>query len=64
MPSKPNIVFMLADNVGWGDLSSYGGLVPTPRLDQLASQGMRLTNFNTETQCTPTRSALMTGRCF
>lgn len=62
MPSKPNIVFMLADNVGWGDLSSYGGLVPTPRLDQLASQGMRFTNFNTEAQCTPTRSALMTGR--
>ncbi len=56
MPSKPNIVFMLADNVGWGDLSSYGGLVPTPRLDELAAQGMRFTNFNTEAQCTPTRT--------
>jgi arylsulfatase len=62
MSDKPNIVFMLADNVGWGDLSCYGGLVPTPRLDQLASEGMRFTNFNTEAQCTPTRSALMTGR--
>ena len=35
MSEKPNIVFMLGDNVGWGDLSCYGGLVPTPRLDEL-----------------------------
>jgi len=62
MADKPNIVFLLADNVGWGDLSCYGGRIPTPRLDQLASEGMRFTNFNTEAQCTPTRSALMTGR--
>ena len=62
MADKPNIVFMLADNVGWGDLGCYGGLVPTPRLDKLAQQGTRFTNFNAEAQCTPTRSALMTGR--
>jgi arylsulfatase len=62
MSNQPNIIFMLADNVGWGDLSCYGGLLPTPRLDQLASEGMRFTNFNVEAQCTPTRSALMTGR--
>ena len=62
MANKPNIVFMLGDNVGWGDLSCYGGLVPTPRLDQLAAEGMRFTNFNTEAQCTPTRGALLTGR--
>jgi arylsulfatase len=62
MTEKPNIVFMLADNVGWGDLSCYGGLVPTPRVDQLAAEGMRFTNFNTEAQCTPTRGALLTGR--
>ncbi len=62
MADQPNIVFMLADNVGWGDLSSYGGQIPTPRLDGLATQGIRFTNFNTEAQCTPTRSALMTGR--
>jgi arylsulfatase len=53
---------MLADNVGWGDLSCYGSLNPTPRLDKLASEGIRFTNHNTEAQCTPTRSALMTGR--
>jgi len=62
MTDTPNVVFMLADNIGWGDLSCYGGLVPTPRLDQLASEGTRFTNFNAEAQCTPTRSALMTGR--
>jgi arylsulfatase len=59
---KEGSFLTLADNVGWGDLSCYGGLVPTPRLDQLASEGIRFTNFNTEAQCTPTRSALMTGR--
>ena len=59
---KPNVVVMLADNVGVGGLSCYGGTIPTPRLDQLASEGIRFTNHNTEAQCTPTRSALMTGR--
>ena len=63
---KPNIVFMLADNLGYGDLGSYGGGAvrgaPTPRLDALASEGMRFTNFNVEAECTPSRSALMTGR--
>jgi arylsulfatase len=59
---QPNIIFMLGDNVGSGDLGSYGSLTPTPRLDRLASEGIRFTNFNTEAQCTPTRGALMTGR--
>ncbi|MGI9540023.1 MAG: arylsulfatase [Miltoncostaeaceae bacterium] len=62
MAQRPNVVFMLADNIGWGDLSCYGGPVPTPRLDELASQGIQFENFNAEAQCTPTRSALMTGR--
>lgn len=63
---RPNIVLVLVDNLGWGELGSYGGGVlrrtPTPRLDQLATEGFRLTNFNVETECVPTRSALMTGR--
>jgi arylsulfatase len=62
----PNIVFMLVDNFGYGDLGVYGGGelrgAPTPRIDQLAAEGLRLTNFNVEPECTPTRSALMTGR--
>lgn len=63
---RPNIVFILVDNLGYGELGVYGGGVlrgaPTPRIDQLAAEGFRLTNFNVEAQCTPTRSALMTGR--
>jgi arylsulfatase A-like enzyme len=60
--SKPNIVFILVDNVGWGDFSVYGGTTPTPRIDQLAREGIRFNNYNVEAQCTPTRSAIMTGR--
>jgi arylsulfatase A-like enzyme len=59
---KPNIVFILCDNVGWGDFSCYGGNTPTPRIDKLASEGIRFTNYNVESQCTPTRTAIMTGR--
>jgi hypothetical protein len=59
---KPNIVFILVDNVGWGAFGVYGGTVPTPRIDQLASQGIRFNNYNVESQCTPSRSAIMTGR--
>ena len=60
---KPNILFILTDNVGYGVLSSYNGGIldtPTPRIDALAAEGLRLTNFNVENQCTPTRAALMT----
>ena len=42
---KPNIVFMLVDNLGWGDLGCYGGSAPTPRLDALASEGIRFKNY-------------------
>jgi arylsulfatase A-like enzyme len=64
--TRPNIVFILTDNLGYGELGCYGGGVlrgaPTPRIDRLASEGTRLLNFNVETECTPTRSALLTGR--
>ena len=63
---KPNIVFVFMDNFGYGELGVYGGGItrgaPTPRIDRLADEGMRLTNFNVEVQCTPSRAALMTGR--
>jgi arylsulfatase len=63
---KPNIVLILMDNLGYGELGVYGGGIlrgaPTPRIDKLAGEGMRLLNFNVEAQCTPSRSALMTGR--
>jgi arylsulfatase len=65
-PQKQNVVFILADNVGYGDLGSYGGGelrgAPTPRLDQLAREGLRLTQFLVEPACTPSRAALMTGQ--
>ncbi len=60
--SRPNIIYILVDNWGWGDLSVQGGNIPTPNIDNLAAEGMRLTNFNVQNQCTPTRSALHTGR--
>ena len=63
---RPNIVLILADNLGWGELGCYGGGAlrgaPTPRIDALAAEGLRLLNFNVESDCVPTRSALMTGR--
>jgi len=63
---KPNIVLVLMDNFGWGELGTYGGGVlrgaPTPRIDSLADEGMKLLNFNVEAQCTPSRAALLTGR--
>ena len=64
--AKPNIVLVLMDNLGWGELGVYGGGIlrgaPTPRLDRLASEGFRGLNFNVEAQCTPSRAALITGR--
>src|SRR5215475_9920340 len=66
LPNKPNIVVMLMDNLGYGELGVYGGGIlrgaPTPIIDKLADEGMRLLNFNVEAQCTPSRSAFMTGR--
>ncbi|MBB3933712.1 arylsulfatase [Kaistia hirudinis] len=59
---KPNIVFILADNFGWGDFGAYGGQVATPRIDGLATDGMRFTNYSVECQCTPSRSAILSGR--
>ncbi|WP_241031637.1 sulfatase-like hydrolase/transferase [Rhodococcus koreensis] len=63
---RPNIVFVLMDNLGYGEVGCYGGGAvrgaPTPRIDRLARDGMKLTNFNVEPQCTPSRSALLTGR--
>lgn len=65
-PNKPNIVLILADNLGWGELGCYGGGMlrgaATPRIDKFATEGLRLQNFNVESDCVPTRSALMTGR--
>lgn len=62
----PNIVYFLVDNLGYGELGCYGGGIlrgaDTKRIDAFAGEGMKLLNFAPEAQCTPSRSALMTGR--
>ena len=62
--ARPNIVLMFADNVGIGEVSSYGSArgVRTPSIDRIADEGMRFTNFNVEYSCIPSRIALLTGR--
>lgn len=63
---KPNIVLVLMDNFGYGEVGVYGGGelrgAPTPRIDSIAAEGFQLTNYNVEAECTPSRAALMTGR--
>ena len=60
---KPNIVIIMADDLGYGDISSYGGWIETPNLDQLADEGMRFTSFYASGPvCSPTRAGLLTGR--
>lgn len=63
---RPNVVLMMADNLGYGEVGCYGGGIlrgaATPRIDGLAAAGTRLLNYNVESQCTPSRSALLTGR--
>ncbi len=59
---KPNIVFIVADDLGWKDVGFHGSDIKTPHLDQLAAEGTRLEQFYAQPMCTPTRAALMTGR--
>jgi len=59
----PNIVMILCDDLGYGDLGCYGSRIETPNLDRLAGDGVRFTNFNSaDPVCSPSRAALMTGR--
>ena len=64
--TKPNIVFILMDNLGYGEVGCYGGGItrgaPTPNIDRLSRQGTMFTDYNVEAQCTPSRAAIMTGR--
>jgi arylsulfatase A-like enzyme len=62
-PSRPNVVLIITDDVGYGDFGAYGARdVKTPNVDRLAREGVRLTDFYAAPQCTPTRAALITGR--
>jgi arylsulfatase A-like enzyme len=57
----PNIILIVADDMGYGDLGAFGGDISTPNLDALANEGARLTAFHTQSTCSPTRSMLLTG---
>jgi arylsulfatase len=60
-PPKPNIVIILADDMGYSDIGCFGGEINTPHLDALASQGLRFTQFYNSARCCPTRASLLTG---
>src|SRR5438093_9074786 len=59
---KPNVVYILADDLGWKDVGFHGSDIKTPSIDELAAGGARLEQFYAQPMCTPTRAALMTGR--
>ncbi len=59
---RPNFVFFMADDLGWGDVGFHGGPAPTPHLDRLAREGVELTQHYVAPVCSPTRSALLSGR--
>jgi arylsulfatase A-like enzyme len=59
---RPNIVIIILDDVGFSDLGCYGSEIATPRIDDLARQGVRLNNFHVSAMCSPTRASLLTGR--
>ncbi len=58
----PNIILIMTDDVGFAAPSTFGGVIPTPTLDLIASEGLRYTNFHSTALCSPTRAALLTGR--
>lgn len=58
---RPNFLIIMADDLGYSDLGSYGGEIDTPNLDALAGEGLRLTNFHTAPTCSPTRAMMMSG---
>ena len=58
---KPNIIIIMSDDMGFSDLSCYGGEIPTPNIDNLAMNGLRFTQFYNTARCCPTRASLLTG---
>ncbi|MBC7078445.1 MAG: sulfatase-like hydrolase/transferase, partial [Synergistales bacterium] len=59
--SRPNIIIILSDDIGFSDIGCYGGEISTPNLDRLAAHGLRFTQFYNTARCCPTRASLLTG---
>ena len=62
VPAKPNVVILLADDLGWGDISYHAGSIPTPQIDGLFRQGVEMCNYMGWCVCSPSRAMLLTGR--
>ncbi len=60
-PTKPHVVIVVADDMGYSDLGCYGGEIATPTLDRLGRAGVRLTRFYNTTRCSPSRASMLTG---
>jgi len=58
---RPNVIIILADDMGFSDIGAYGGEIETPSLDSLAANGMKFSRFYNSARCCPTRASLMTG---
>ena len=61
MDGKPNIIIILTDDLGWGDVSYHGGSIPTPNIDELVSKGLEMNRFYSDPSCSPTRATMLTG---
>ena len=61
LSTTPNILLIMADDMGYTDIGNFGGEIQTPQIDAVAEQGVRFSNFHTSVSCSPTRSMLMTG---
>ena len=59
--SRPNVIIIMADDMGWSDIGCYGSEIETPNLDRLAKNGLRFTQFYNTGRCCPTRASLLTG---
>ncbi len=59
---SPNVIYIVLDDTGFGDLGSYGSIVSTPYMDTLATEGLQFNNFHSKAVCSPTRASLLTGR--
>src|SRR4051794_3209694 len=59
---KPNVIYIVLDDIGFSDIGAYGAEIKTPNIDQLAANGLRYNNFNATPLCSPTRASLLTGR--